>query len=125
MPSQEAKIAAGAHTPLHDLVERLETATGPDRKIDAAICRLCVPKKFGFAKLRDWPRYTASIDAAITLIPEWLAYQCGCDIDLTPTARVFGHDVHTEEFAASPAIALCIAALKARAAIARATGAAP
>lgn len=62
-------------------------------------------------------KYTRSTDAAQQMVPEGYAWQCGCDIDLTPTARVWGHELDFNEIGATPAIALCIAALKARAEI--------
>jgi hypothetical protein len=64
------------------------------------------------------PAYTTDLDAAVRLVPEGYAWQVGCEIDLTPFARVFGHDVHAADADAStPALALCAAALRARAAL--------
>lgn len=56
------------------LVERIEAATGPDRDFDKSIART-----IGFfngsrasydLQLNLIPKYTASIDAAMTLVPE-------------------------------------------------------
>lgn len=72
--------------------------------------------------------YTSSLDAALTLVPpehavtvEWSPRFPGCAW-VYPPDNV--NDIWFEGEAVSPAIALCIAALKARATIAKATGAA-
>jgi hypothetical protein len=76
-------------TGLLELAERCESATGPDRNLNCAIFATVHPEKFeGSAELyarvdwtrniADWgwlrdlgmPAYTASIDAAMTLVPE-------------------------------------------------------
>lgn len=121
---------------MEGLIARLEAATGPDRELDEAIVKALYPEAivnlycvdddepivFPAEPLvrnkRDLPRFTASIDAALMLVPE-------------------GHDVHVNlyfgrngegaavvsklkqinlprTFAPTPALALCIAALKAR-----------
>ncbi len=54
------------------------------------------------------------IPVALSWMPEGLAWQVGVEIDLTPTATVWGHDVHVHEFASNPAQALALAILKAR-----------
>ena len=58
-----------------ELIERLEKATGPDRELDALIWYAVVERPAAGEKIdRDmvnrWPTYTASIDAALTLVPE-------------------------------------------------------
>lgn len=60
------------------------------------------------------PHFTTSIDAALTLVPEGCAWSVGCEIDFTPVARVFGHDIHADVCAVTPELALVIAALRAR-----------
>lgn len=92
-----------------DLIERLEKATGSDRELDAEI----MMARYAGGK---WPsgqvrRYTDTIDCALKLVPEgWRSLRFertrstyGCFLD--------GIDTN----AATPAIALCIAALKAHA----------
>lgn len=106
-------------TPLEALIAKLEAATGPDRDVDWKITLVVSPAGFRY---HDCPAYTASLDAAQALVPEGYAWHCGCEIDLTPFARVFGHDLHEEECAATPALALCIASLRARAALPREEG---
>jgi hypothetical protein len=57
----------------------------------------------------DAPEYTASLDAAMTLVPEVYAHGYICDfIRIEAKCGVF------TAFGETPAIALCIAALKAR-----------
>lgn len=99
------------------LIEALERAEGPSRELDRSIFYALQDQMTGdpfFA-----PKFTASIDAAMTLVPEgWAATVCRfnsgkgkailwrdswCD-NHAPTA---GTDAPT------PAIALCIAALRA------------
>ena len=62
--------------------------------------------------------YTTSIDAAVTLVPSTCCWQVQMDICYEPTALVYGHDIHKDCNGASPALALCAAALRARAALA-------
>ncbi len=68
------------------------------------------------------PRYTTSLDAAVTLVPEGFYWS----LDYDCCARVFGPEDKSgnvpvgysdEADAATPALALCAAALKARAAM--------
>lgn len=138
---------------LSDLIERLEKATGPDRELDVAI-------GFAVGRIRErdgnylyatgndsdmvvepneyddhlvsqpLSYYTASIDAALTLVPEgsWAgldpiffdepgrvlfdAIICRPDwSQWTPAGEWIGRK---EARAATPALALCIAALRAR-----------
>lgn len=125
---------------LSDLIARLEKATGPDRKLDCAIYKFLGAKPPSKKHPLYWIApgnttqhyeslircYTASIDAALDLVPE------GWSVDLVQhrgnignVARVYNDGLSDEPLfichATKPlAIALCIAALKARA-----TGAAP
>lgn len=131
---------------LSDLIERLEKATGPDRELDAEIqeavvglemyesiaerggerCIRYYPSPPG-PTYRALPRYTSSIDAAMTLVPEGMV--CGFSGPTGKSSGV-GHEgmffgtcgsvpddgFHIAVIATSPALALCIAALKALAA---------
>lgn len=114
-----------------DLIARLEAASGPDRGLDGDVAVACgeYSERHGLPN-GGWvsrgphhavvaaPSYTASIDCALTLVPEgWnhLTFEhiedtWGCFLDADDTN------------AATPAIALVIAALKARAALAKASG---
>lgn len=128
---------------MKDLIERLETATGPDRELDAQI--YCAKNGYGFIKFERWnqhagrlfysipgmkphcesegfPLYTGSLDAARTLIPPglyWLAGEGKTRADeLLGGARIFEHGKFDDPLAegehALVEIALCIAALNAR-----------
>lgn len=107
-----------------ELIAALEAATGPSRELDVALfasvgmsdlqerhCAQWITNNKDRGVTRDhylfaWaPRYTASIDAAMTLMPAnhwWMvmgtAAKCGA----------------YAAYGATPAIALCAAALKAR-----------
>jgi hypothetical protein len=110
---------------MNDLIERLAKATGPDRALDLAIERAVNVSTIHDDHLDRFPEdakvYTASIDAALTLVPKDSAAEITGQYDwqlecinggLTISARV-GADEKTRSFADTPAIALCIAALKA------------
>lgn len=120
MTSDEVKV-------ILDLTERCEKATGPDRELDATIAK-AVGEKHG--RETGWcnnengdyyvidecaARYTASIDAAMMLVPEGCEFWCGSK-DATGTSWAWvGQFGGPEEIgtAASPALALCAAALRA------------
>lgn len=120
------------------LLEHLEQAEGPSRELDARIwaeiddrdvrvdeqgrmlgrsrtpphdeCVL-LDKRFG------GPRYTESIDAALTLVPEgkWWVLNSGVSTPHKLSRAFVGLGEHqTDGLGRKPAIALCIAALKAR-----------
>lgn len=141
-----------------ELAERCEQATGPDRELDALIrCAVFAPAgafvkqspingewcvyEVGYnGKERSWePRgltyeqrtgsFTASLDAAVTLVPEgkyWIVVNAGGVNSPDPipgraTADVADRDRLDEGCvveAATPALALCAAALRDRSAIA-------
>jgi hypothetical protein len=133
-----------------DLIARLEAAVEPSRDLDVAIWaaigypgvvgtkptayRLGTAEKLNGEVALTWPgnprcghhdlgqvrRYTASLDAALTLVPEGAdvevyfsprekPHRRGCVV-LTISRQVY------EAHAATLALALCIAALRARAA---------
>lgn len=117
------------------LIERLEAASGPDRELDEAIgldlgwSPVSNPT-FATGLMGRWytpdgrmtdhygiPRWTASLDAAMTLIPE------GCVTYLASEDRHSHrwewslrdkYAVRHHARAPTPALALCIASLKAR-----------
>jgi hypothetical protein len=104
---------------MDELIKRLETAPGPDAALDAAIEALVN----GGTSLSP-PRYTASLDAALMLVPaspphDWDVF---CENDPLGAARFIAHchkaelyGAHSYEpsFGATPALALCVAALTA------------
>lgn len=118
------------------IIERLESLTSACRECDEAISLLV--RGFGFdTELRQLygPAYTASLDCALSLVPEgwWLAglcfhpvdfrssHDCAWGAELGGSIKWVTYDGYPEpEYSiangqsATPAIALCIAALKAR-----------
>jgi hypothetical protein len=127
---------------LLELADACEAAEGPDRELDCAIAVSAAnffeipprydggPIGYGYHDAKGAeihpghggdqmvPAYTASIDAAMTLVPE------GCDVTLDRekgfgAALVFdtlGVDTIGAARATTPALALCAASLRARAA---------
>jgi hypothetical protein len=113
---------------LLQLAERVEKATGPDRDLNIAmlplvglrfvdeghpIGQVCYDSNNHAVPL---PNFTASIDAAMSLVPEGCNFGLG-DKDATTKAWAWvglfsGPDNIAN--AATPAIALCAAALRAR-----------
>jgi hypothetical protein len=125
-------------TTLSDLISRVEKLTGPDREVDAAIWEATEANQDyksihhygGDLVIRYYPgppeptyhrlpRFTASLDAAMTLVPEGRGWVLK-SVARTCEARISGED-GTPRFigasAATPALALAAAALRARAAL--------
>ena len=115
--------------PTKTIIDKLERADGPDRELDCRIwCTLGpVPYDHAIQVVPDhsqWvaPTYTASIDAAMTLVPEgWHTsnYHQGPSggghwWKLGYINDTMQHYVTAESRAATPALALCIAAVRAR-----------
>lgn len=117
------------------LAERCEKATGPDREIDGdiqiEIDPLChsVTAADIFSESGHYVgrllAYTASLDAAMTLVPEGFEFAVGSgrraamsETMKRPWGNVFAPDDigSPADNAATPALALCAAALRARAA---------
>jgi hypothetical protein len=130
-----------------DLIARLEAATGEDVNIDFALqdavygrnsrvfpayvdprsyavpdgnggwVRVMRPSGIAATYDRYVPRYTASLDAALTLVPEgweWTVRGRPHGDGLASIGRAWESGSDTV-IAATPALALCIAALRARA----------
>lgn len=109
---------------MKDLIERLAKATGPDRELDAAIAYRCTKAA---SAVMGFPSYTSSIDAALTLVPEGWHWEVSDSPKEFPARAGVSPVAPVDEWvcsdtggqdasAATPAIALCIAALKARSA---------
>jgi len=114
-----------AEIDLNDLADRVEKLEGPCRETDLAIVEAV---KAGMR--HPWfiapPSFTASLDAAMKLVPKgWASVQVGRTDDGLSYAGVAGNDGHMmaedpDEFyagcdsAATPALALCCAALRGR-----------
>jgi hypothetical protein len=116
---------------LLELAERCEKATGPDRGLDKAIAAVVHLKQLTYQS-PEWikdPEFTASLDAAMTLVPEGALWKVDhgitwSDEQSTSNGRNYRAGVGIGDVpakwsdgvsAASPAFALCAAALKARA----------
>lgn len=143
--SQASPGAADASPPtvsipsavLRDLADKCESASGPDRALDSLIgiaCGLrgspfggCVLEKMPFPIPQDakfsrdgkyfhavsYPPVTASLDEALVLVPEDYDWIIGrTNSGLTIHAEVGSRE---QFFAATPALALCAASLRARA----------
>ena len=130
-----------------DLIAALEKAEGPSRELDGDIAEMCgvVPAELEAMGVKrsiarrgrgSWygaegafwhaPAYTASLDAALTLVPNGWVFTLSTDDNASfpnaaaharcanvPWASAYVNRV-SDAHAATPAIALCIAALKAR-----------
>lgn len=117
------------------LADRVEAAEGAnlvlERDIALAIYHSATALTGNDARISVWDGngrtqltvkpYTASLDAAMTLVPNGWAWMAGCDpgdgyfATLMPTdeSGIVAHGVNCN--AATPALALCAAALRARA----------
>lgn len=137
-----------ARSDLAALIQRVEAAEGPSRELDAEIaCFLrgytihadTDPKAGWFAywlgepegsecvNCREWPAYTASLDAAASLVPSGCLYMArtlwdGGGETASGCATVTQYSAAPDRMwvwdysgnAATPALALCAAALRAR-----------
>lgn len=124
-----------------ELAERCEKATGPDRELDLAIQVALSGKAWRWASgltfeqqtVITWDKYgpgaagnpvctldefTASIDAAMMLVPEGSLWKCGYSRHVPHQAEVVDYEKHTGRYDGnsdhSRALALCAAALRAR-----------
>jgi hypothetical protein len=117
------------------LADRVQALTGPCRETDSAVSIALFPDQHALVDLvrgqmSSWwaminciTRYTASLDAAMTLVPEWWSYQAWQGPSGRPHEWLLrtirdGDKCYTEvnSKAATPAIALTAAALRAIAA---------
>jgi hypothetical protein len=130
-------------TDLLDLAVRVEGAEGPDRELDVAIVYALHPDIGHYEgqcigddpifwhepyRKQPCPEFTASLDAAMGLVPEgwqteslswWAGEGAHCRL-LGSVLRDgrwtrFGREGRAEGAGATPALALCAAALRARA----------
>jgi hypothetical protein len=98
-------------TSLLELADRCEDATGPDGSLDKEIAKA----RYGDGIRPPKVAFTASLDAAMALVPE--SIELTLDISKPrSTAQLFGSDPLSSATGATPALALCAAALRARAA---------
>lgn len=103
-------------TDISELIERLEKVKWPDEELNWDIARHFLACDLNGHPYGRIPAYTASLDAALTLVPEgaqWSVCQLRSGKAFEYAAWV---DCHDTVRAHTTAIALCIAALKAQAA---------
>lgn len=100
------------------LAERCEAATGPDRELDAEIGAIHAAEFLGFAVGRQpgCQAYTASIDAAMTLVGDDSGMSFAKSVNNSGGWSVALYDENVMARGATRALALCAAALRARAA---------
>jgi hypothetical protein len=103
---------------MKELAERCEKATGFDRDLEGAIHAAAVRDQETYwgpvydKRVRNpIPHYTASLDAAMTLVPEGADVAWQSHGGPGPMALVTPNERFTR--AATPALALCAAALRA------------
>jgi hypothetical protein len=105
---------------MDELIGRLEKATAPDRELDDAIRAWLSARRIGIAYM-PYPNYTSSIDAALTLVPagcQWTIEQDAAWVRwLTEDDVGEAQGVLNQREGECTAICICIAALKARAAL--------
>lgn len=110
---------------LLELAARCEAATGPDRELDLAIAEaLRLPRQRNGSVNISAP-FTASLDAAVTLVLEGWDWSVGiikgdgsfppAEANVSPNYQPFPVDLDLNADAQTPALALCAAALRARA----------
>lgn len=100
---------------LEELAEKVERLEGPSREVDALIAnQLILPLDWGMSPLR----YTASLDAAMSLVPKGLDWMIdnfdGAKSGFRCSAGVFSGSQWIDcRAAATPALALTAASLRA------------
>lgn len=126
-----AVVTAQETSSVNDLIARLEKATGPDRELNKAIPAALGYVWNGAAPGWRWEHangtllqdadFTGSIDAALTLVPEgwWATIECKgkyfhAGLEYVGPGEIDGPEDVWARNRPSPAIALCIAVLKAR-----------
>jgi hypothetical protein len=125
-PQPQAASQSSIPSALLELAARCEAAEGPDRELDIEICRMLY-REAGVNVSDDFrpdaDEYTASLDDAMGLVPEGWPRTVTDNQGLlgmggyaAVTANPAGEIVKFTSQAATPALALCAAALKARAA---------
>jgi hypothetical protein len=108
---------------LLELAERCEQATGPDAALDYDILCVADPRALRTGKLPGDPRYTASLDAAMTLVRDSDVWGVSkqernpnADYYYQASVMPFGPRPWGEAIGNTAPLALCAAALRSRAA---------
>lgn len=114
-----------------ELIARLEKATGPDHELDELIGEVVLGMTRctinGCGVVHDADNYTVNIDAALTLVPEGFYWDVSFGVTTDSGHGPFWAECYSFDKcvgfwgpepatfgALTPALALCIAALKAR-----------
>lgn len=103
---------------LEALIARVEKCTGPDREIDQQVWQM-----FDTPNPIWHDRYTASLDAVVALVEwEFPEHSCPWTVRQALGGRQYyadiegGEDFYCEAYASTPALALLLAFLRAKAA---------
>ena len=103
---------------LSALIARVEAATGPGRELDAEISKRAGHAVMYWDGEHTARPFTASLDAAVSLVPSGHNWSLDMLCRDGNEARTFygehPNEIDTEATGATPALALCAAALKAR-----------
>ena len=118
---------------MKELIKRLEEAEEGSRELDREVANLVGTYRPRVMVMNAWfneveqspetfPHYTTSLDASLTLVPEGCALDIrtypGCPVEVfwetDVKANPYFWDGGWAQEAATPALALCIASLKAR-----------
>lgn len=108
------------------IVARLEKATGPDDELFYECAHMAFGPSHNLTDIARWNRFSQLVeseawtDAALMLVPEGLEWSVGRNSDGSFGAAVgntvdLGDVEVAQQIKGGPAIALCIAAMKARA----------
>ncbi len=131
MPSPQRKATTMQKDELTALAERVMALAGPCRENDARITYACCPSMSKLGSVEDYLQtdackkvraYTSSLDAAMTLVPTDGFWRMGNDGEGRDPADYFAEIIagsllqRFRAVAATPALALTAAALRARAA---------
>ncbi len=114
-------------TEIEKLALRCEAATGPDIALDSDIHSVVssdrkhpyivgthIDDTHPSGRPYSAPAYSASLDAAMSLVPEGWFYEIESKTSSAVVWKEPGPTPHTLSEAATPALALCVAALRAR-----------
>ncbi len=104
---------------MQELIAKLEATTKGNRELDKAIAWLQAPehqrKRFYPNGMNDnwYPYFSTSIDAALTLLSKDRLWSIGSIVNGSGFVAILNNDGRSHR-GATPALALCIAALRAQ-----------
>jgi hypothetical protein len=106
----------GGNAMLNELADRVEAAVGPDRELDNQIGAMLNTGRRTDPRNPGYPHYTTFMDEAVQLLPDgsfWGVIMDGDDDGFQACCEQGGTSLIWHK-AATPALALCAAALRAR-----------